>query len=339
MAVVGSGPAGLAAAQQLNRAGHLVTVFERDNTIGGLLRYGIPNFKLEKGIIDRRVKILEAEGIQFRVNVNVGVNFSIEELNIYDSIVLCGGATESRSLQTKGIDAKGVVQAMTFLTQQTKSLYGEKIQNQISAKGKNVIVIGGGDTGSDCIGTSNRQGAKSITNFEIMAKPPVGRSASTPWPFWPLQLKTSSSHEEGCDRNWLINTKEFLSNEKGELTGLKTVEVSWITLPGQRPELIEKEGSEKIWPCDLALLALGFTGPEKTLSEQLGLEVDFRNNYKATNYQTNKPHIFTAGDMRRGQSLIVWAISEGREAARAVDIYLMGKSSLPTKGKGDLPLL
>ena len=339
VAVVGSGPAGLAAAQQLNRAGHLVTVFERDNTIGGLLRYGIPNFKLEKGIIDRRVKILEAEGIQFRVNVNVGVNFSIEELNIYDSIVLCGGATESRSLQTKGIDAKGVVQAMTFLTQQTKSLYGEKIQNQISAKGKNVIVIGGGDTGSDCIGTSNRQGAKSITNFEIMAKPPVGRSASTPWPFWPLQLKTSSSHEEGCDRNWLINTKEFLSNEKGELTGLKTVEVSWITLPGQRPELIEKEGSEKIWPCDLALLALGFTGPEKTLSEQLGLEVDFRNNYKATNYQTNKPHIFTAGDMRRGQSLIVWAISEGREAARAVDIYLMGKSSLPTKGKGDLPLL
>ena len=339
VAVVGSGPAGLAAAQQLNRAGHLVTVFERDNTIGGLLRYGIPNFKLEKGIIDRRVKILEAEGIQFRVNVNVGVNFSVEELNIYDSIVLCGGATESRSLQTKGIDAKGVVQAMTFLTQQTKSLYGEKIQNQISAKGKNVIVIGGGDTGSDCIGTSNRQGAKSITNFEIMAKPPVGRSASTPWPFWPLQLKTSSSHEEGCDRNWLINTKEFLSNEKGELTGLKTVEVSWITLPGQRPELIEKEGSEKIWPCDLALLALGFTGPEKTLSEQLGLEVDFRNNYKATNYQTNKPHIFTAGDMRRGQSLIVWAISEGREAARAVDIYLMGKSSLPTKGKGDLPLL
>ena len=339
VAVVGSGPAGLAAAQQLNRAGHLVTVFERDNTIGGLLRYGIPNFKLEKGIIDRRVKILEAEGIQFRVNVNVGVNFSIEELNIYDSIVLCGGATESRSLQTKGIDAKGVVQAMTFLTQQTKSLYGEKIQNQISAKGKNVIVIGGGDTGSDCIGTSNRQGAKSITNFEIMAKPPVGRSASTPWPFWPLQLKTSSSHEEGCDRNWLINTKEFLSNEKGELTGLKTVEVSWITLPGQRPELIEVPGSEKTWPCDLALLALGFTGPEKTLSEQLGLEVDFRNNYKATNYQTNKPHIFTAGDMRRGQSLIVWAISEGREAARAVDIYLMGKSSLPTKGKGDLPLL
>ena len=339
VAVIGSGPAGLAAAQQLNRAGHLVTVFERDNAIGGLLRYGIPNFKLEKEIIDRRVTILEAEGIQFKVNVNVGVNFSIDELNAFDSIVLCGGATESRSLPTKGIDAKGVVQAMTFLTQQTKSLYGETIPNQISAKDKNVIVIGGGDTGSDCIGTSNRQGAKSVTNFEIMAKPPVERSASTPWPYWPLQLKTSSSHEEGCERNWLINTKEFLTNEKGELTGLITVEVSWKITPGKRPELIEKEGSEKTWPCELVLLALGFTGPEKTLSEQLGLEIDRRNNYNANNYQTNKPHIFTAGDMRRGQSLIVWAISEGREAARVVDIYLMGKSSLPTKGNGDLPSL
>ena len=339
VAVIGSGPAGLAAAQQLNRAGHLVTVFERDNAIGGLLRYGIPNFKLEKEIIDRRVTILEAEGIQFKVNVNVGVNFSIDELNAFDSIVLCGGATESRSLPTKGIDAKGVVQAMTFLTQQTKSLYGETIPNQISAKDKNVIVIGGGDTGSDCIGTSNRQGAKSVTNFEIMAKPPVERSASTPWPYWPLQLKTSSSHEEGCERNWLINTKEFLTNDKGELTGLITVEVSWKITPGERPELIEKEGSEKTWPCELVLLALGFTGPEKTLSEQLGLEIDFRNNYKASNYQTNKPNIFTAGDMRRGQSLIVWAISEGREAARAVDIYLMGKSNLPTKGNGDLPSL
>lgn len=339
VAIVGSGPAGLAAAQQLNRAGHSVTVFERDNAIGGLLRYGIPNFKLEKAIIDRRIAILEAEGIVFKTNVNVGVNYDVNELKSFDAVVLCGGATEKRSLPTKGIESKGVVQAMTFLTQQTKSLYGEAIENQISAKGKNVIVIGGGDTGSDCVGTSNRQGAKSVTNFEILPKPPVGRSETTPWPFWPLQLKTSSSHEEGCERNWLINTKEFIANEKGALTALKTVEVSWKIKPGQRPELVEKEGSEKIWPCDLALLALGFTGPEKTISEQLGLEIDARNNYKANNYQTNIPNIFTAGDMRRGQSLIVWGISEGREAARAADLFLMGYTNLPTKGKGDLPAL
>jgi glutamate synthase (NADPH/NADH) small chain len=339
VAIVGSGPAGLAAAQQLNRAGHSVTVFERDNAIGGLLRYGIPNFKLEKEIIDRRIAILEAEGIVFKTNVNVGVNYDVNELKSFDAVVLCGGATEKRSLPTKGIESKGVVQAMTFLTQQTKSLYGEAIENQISAKGKNVIVIGGGDTGSDCVGTSNRQGAKSVTNFEILPKPPISRSETTPWPFWPLQLKTSSSHEEGCERNWLINTKEFIANENGELTALKTVEVSWKIKPGQRPELVEKEGSEKIWPCDLALLALGFTGPEKTISEQLGLEIDARNNYKANNYQTNIPNIFTAGDMRRGQSLIVWAISEGREAARAADLFLMGYTNLPTKGKGDLPAL
>ena len=337
VAVVGSGPAGLAAAQQLNRAGHTVTVFERDNAIGGLLRYGIPNFKLEKGIIDRRVAILEAEGITFKTNVHVGVNFSVDELNAFDSIVLCGGATERRGLPTKGADAKGVVQAMTFLTQQTKVVWGESVPDQVVATGKDVIVIGGGDTGSDCVGTSNRQGAKSVTNFEIMPKPPVGRSESTPWPYWPLQLKTSSSHEEGCNRNWLIKTKEFMTNDKGELTALKTIEVECKIVPGQRPELIEKEGTEKIWPCDLALLALGFTGPEKTLSEQLGIETDFRTNYKATNYQTNVPHIFTAGDMRRGQSLIVWAISEGREAAREVDLFLMGSTNLPTKGNGDLP--
>ena len=337
--VIGSGPAGLAAAQQLNRAGHLVTVFERDNAIGGLLRYGIPNFKLEKAIIDRRIAILEAEGIVFKTNVNVGENYSIKQLNSFDAIVLCGGATERRSIPTRGIESKGVVQAMTFLTQQTQALYGETIPNQITATGKNVIVIGGGDTGSDCVGTSNRQGAKSVTNFEILPKPPEYRSEKTPWPFWPLQLKTSSSHEEGCDRNWLINTKEFISNEKGELTGLITVEVAWKMTPGEHPQLIEKEGSEKVWPCELALLALGFTGPEKTLSDQLGIEIDFKNNYKAKNYQTNIPNIFTAGDMRRGQSLIVWAISEGREAAREVDNYLMGYTNLPTKGNGDLPNL
>ncbi|MCB0475715.1 MAG: glutamate synthase subunit beta, partial [Flavobacteriaceae bacterium] len=337
IAVVGSGPAGLAAAQQLNRAGHTVTIFERDDEIGGLLRYGIPNFKLEKGIIDRRIEILEAEGIQFKTNTHVGVNFNIADLKQFDAIVLSGGATVRRSLPVKGINSKGVVQAMDFLTQQTKQLYGKPVTGDlISAKYKHVIVIGGGDTGSDCVGTSNRQGAKSVTNFEILPKPPAGRSETTPWPFWPLQLKTSSSHEEGCERNWLINTKEFITNDKGELTALKTIEVEWQLKPGERPQLIEKPGSEKIWPCELALLALGFTGPEPTLSDQLGIAVDARTNYKATNYQTNVPNIFTAGDMRRGQSLIVWAISEGREAARAVDIFLMGQSDLPTKGNGDM---
>ncbi|MDC9721438.1 MAG: glutamate synthase subunit beta [Urechidicola sp.] len=336
VAVVGSGPAGLAAAQQLNRAGHLVTVFERDDAIGGLLRYGIPNFKLEKGIIDRRVAILEAEGITFKINANIGVDIPVSELDNFDAIVLCGGATTKRSLPTKGIESKGVEQAMDFLTQQTKVVFGQEIDNQILATDKNVIVIGGGDTGSDCVGTSNRHGAKSVTNFEIMPKPPIDRSETTPWPFWPLQLKTSSSHEEGVERNWLINTKEFITDADGNLTALKTIEVEWEIVPGQRPELIEKEGTEKTWPCDLALLALGFTGPEATLADKLGLKVDARSNYQATNYQTNKPHVFTAGDMRRGQSLIVWAIAEGREAARAVDIFLMGKSDLATKGKGDI---
>ncbi|NOQ91078.1 MAG: glutamate synthase small subunit [Flavobacteriaceae bacterium] len=338
IAVVGSGPAGLATAQQLNRAGHTVTVFERDDAIGGLLRYGIPNFKLEKEIIDRRVNILEAEGITFKMNTNVGVNYPVKNLETFDAVVLCGGSTERRSLPTKGVEANGVEQAMDFLTQQTKILYDKKFEGKtISAKGKNVIVIGGGDTGSDCVGTSNRQNAKSVTNFEIMPKPPIGRSETTPWPFWPLQLKTSSSHEEGCDRNWLINTKEFITNKKGKLIGLKTIAVEWKIIPGERPRLIEIKGTEKTWPCDLVLLALGFTGPEKTISNQLGLELDKRNNYNAYNYQTNISNIFTAGDMRRGQSLIVWAINEGREAAREVDLFLMGKSNLPTKGSGNLP--
>jgi len=339
IAIVGSGPAGLATAQQLNRAGHSVTVFERDDAIGGLLRYGIPNFKLEKGIIDRRVAILEAEGINFKTNVNVGVNYDVNALKDFDAVVLCGGATERRSLPTPGIDADGVEQAMDFLTQQTKVVFGQEIKDQIKATDKNVIVIGGGDTGSDCVGTSNRHGAKSVINFEIMPKPPGQRSPSTPWPYWPLQLKTSSSHKEGVERNWLINTKEFISNAKGQLTALKTVNVRWEMIPGERPKLIEIEGTEKTWPCDLALLALGFTGPESSIADQLGIERDPRSNYKASygKYQTNIPNIFTAGDMRRGQSLIVWAISEGREAARQVDIYLMGKSNLPSKDiAGDL---
>jgi len=339
VAIVGSGPAGLAAAQQLNRVGHSVVVFERDDQVGGLLRYGIPNFKLEKEIIDRRVAILKEEGIEFKTNVNVGVNYSVDALKAFDAVLLSGGATIPRSIPVKGIKAKGVVQAMDFLTRQTKALFDDKSQkNIISAKGKNVIVIGGGDTGSDCIGTSNRQGAKSVTNFEIMSKPPSERSVKTPWPFWPMQLKTSSSHDEGCDRNWLISTKEFLTNDKGELNALKTVEVTWRTIPGQKPQIIEKEGSEKIWPCDLALLALGFTGPEKSLAEQLGLELDIRTNIKASvkDYKTNVAGIYTAGDMRRGQSLIVWAISEGRQAAHHIDSYLMGSSSLPLKDNNDL---
>jgi glutamate synthase (NADPH/NADH) small chain len=339
VAVVGSGPAGLAAAQQLNRAGHLVTVFERDDEIGGLLRYGIPNFKMEKHIIDRRVAILKAEGILFEVNVNVGVNFEVENLKAFDAVVLCGGASKRRSLPVKGIEADGVVQAMDFLTQQTKVVHGQKIENQVIAKDKDVIVIGGGDTGSDCVGTSNRQGAKSVTNFEIMPKPPGHRSPTTPWPYWPLQLKTSSSHEEGCNRDWLVNTKEFVTDKNGKLIALKTVKVEWEMIPGQRPKLIEIEGSEKTYPCDLALLALGFTGPESTIADQLGIHLDERSNFKAAygKYQTNIPNIFTAGDMRRGQSLIVWAISEGREAARQVDLFLMGTSNLPSKNsKGDL---
>ena len=338
VAVIGSGPSGLAAAQQLNRAGHLVTVFERDDALGGLLRYGIPNFKLEKNVIDRRISILEEEGITFKTNTHVGVNYPIENLQEFDAVVLCGGATKRRELSIPGANSKGVVQAMTFLKQQNKRNAGIAIdEEEIVATDKNVIVIGGGDTGSDCIGTSNRHGAKSVTNFEIMPKPPAHRSETTPWPFWPLKLKTSTSHEEGCDRNWLISTKEFITDENGNLKALKTVEVEWINKPGERPVLKEVPNSEKIWPCELVLLALGFTGPENTLSDQFGIETDFRSNFKATDYQTNIPHIFTAGDMRRGQSLIVWAISEGREAARKVDEYLMGFSNLPTKGNGDLP--
>ena len=339
VAVIGSGPSGLAAAQQLNRAGHTVTVFERDKKVGGLLRYGIPDFKLEKRVIDRRVAILEEEGIVFKTGIHVGVNYKAEDLHNFDAVVLCGGATKRRGLPIPGGDAKGVVQAMEFLKRNNQVVDGTaQTTADLHAKGKDVIVIGGGDTGSDCVGTSNRHGAKSVTNFEIMPMPPMFRNEENPWPFWPFTIKTSSSHEEGVERNWSILTKEFVKDANGNLKGIKTVEVKWVKIPGERPQLQEVEGSEKEWPCDLALLALGFTGPEETLSEQLGLHTDQRSNIKATNsYQTNIPHIFAAGDMRRGQSLIVWAISEGREAAYHVDNYLMGSSSLPTKEKGDLP--
>ena len=340
IAVVGSGPAGLAAAQQLNRAGHTVTVFERDNKVGGLLRYGIPDFKMEKNVIDRRLEILEAEGIIFKCNIEIGKDISAEALESdFDVVLLAAGATIKRNLPIPGSELKGVVQAMDFLPHNNKAVDSQlEREAQYLATDRDVIVIGGGDTGSDCIGTSNRQGAKSVTNFEIMPKPADGRTEENPWPYWPFKLKTSSSHEEGSHREWSILTKEFVGDADGNVVGLKTVQVRWKKVPGDRPQLIEKEGSEKEWPCDMALLALGFTGSEKTLPEQLGVTFDERGNVKGIKqYQTNKSNIFAAGDVRRGQSLIVWAISEGREAAHQIDTYLMGTSTLPKKeASGDL---
>jgi glutamate synthase (NADPH/NADH) small chain len=338
IAVIGSGPAGLAAAQQLNKAGHNVEVFERDKKIGGLLRYGIPDFKMEKHVIDRRINILKKEGIKFKTNIDVGENYSIKELKKFDAIVLCTGATIKRSLPIKGSDLNGIKQAMDFLKLQNQVVDKlKKTSSILNAKGKNVIVIGGGDTGSDCIGTSNRQGAKSVTNFEIMPKPSKSRSEENPWPFWPFKLKTTSSHDEGIHREWSILTKEFVGDKDGNVTGLKTIEVEWIKKEGERPQLKEIEGSEKLWPCDLVLLALGFTGHEKSLVGRLKVLTDDRGQITTKNYQSNIPNIFSAGDMRRGQSLIVWAISEGREAAVQVDKFLTGYSNLETKEKGDLP--
>jgi glutamate synthase (NADPH/NADH) small chain len=341
VAVIGSGPSGLAAAQQLNRAGHYVTVFERDKKVGGLLRYGIPDFKLEKHIIDRRIKILKEEGITFKTEAHVGKNVKTDILKEeFDSILLCGGATERRSIPIPGADLKGVHQAMDFLKQNNQRVDGiSGFDEEINAKGKNVIVIGGGDTGSDCIGTSNRQGAKSVVNFEILSKPTTGRPAHQPWPYWPMRLRTSSSHQEGVERFFSISTKEFIGDEKGNLTGLVTVEVEWIFKEGERPQLREIPDTEKHWECDLVFLALGFTGPENTLPEAFGLKTDFRSNIDASikNYKTSEPGIFAAGDIRRGQSLIVWAISEGRQAAHHIDTYLMGNSFLPLKDDNDLP--
>lgn len=341
VAVIGSGPAGMAAAQQLNRAGHQVTVFERDSKAGGLLRFGIPDFKLEKHIIDRRLAILEEEGIHFTLGVEVGKDIPVSELQEnFDAVLLSGGATMRRSLDIPGADLKGVVQAMDFLKQSNKRVSKETYTNQdILAKGKDVIVIGGGDTGSDCIGTSIRQGAKSVSNFEIMSKGSTERPKNQPWPFYPMRLKTSSSHEEGASRFFSINTKEFIGNKEGQLTGLKTVEVHWEHTPGKPAKLVEMPGTEKIWKADLVLLAMGFTGSENTLATQLGVEMDQKTNIAASeaDYKTNVAGVFAAGDQRRGQSLIVWAIAEGREAAHHIDTYLMGSSKLPLKGEGDLP--
>ncbi len=341
VAVIGSGPAGLAAAQQLNRAGHSVTVYERDEKPGGLLRYGIPDFKMEKHIIDRRLEVLKEEGIEFKCGVHVGVDIKAEALkSAYDALVLSGGATIRRNLPIEGAELKGVVQAMDFLAQNNRRVDGvKKFDHEIKATNKNVVVIGGGDTGSDCIGTSFRQGAKSVSNFEILSKPTTERPQDQPWPFWPMRLRTSSSHKEGVERYFSISTKKFIGDTEGNLKGLITSEVEWIKVPGERPVLKEIEGTEKEWPCELVLLALGFTGSEMTLAQQLGVEADTRTNIKASvkDYKTNVPGVFVAGDQRRGQSLIVWAISEGRQAAHHVDTFLMGSSALPLKGEGDLP--
>lgn len=343
VAVVGSGPSGLAAAQQLNRAGHTVTVYERDAKIGGLLRYGIPDFKLQKDVIDRRLAVLEQEGIIFKTNAHVGEDVSVETLRAnHDAIVLCGGATIRRSIPIKGAHLKGVYQAMDFLKQNNErvdQLNGW--EEEIKATGKKVIVIGGGDTGSDCIGTSNRHGAASVHNFEILARPTIDRPEEQPWPYFPMRLKTSSSHKEGVERVYSISTKEFIGDKDGNLTGLITTQVEWVSEPGSaRKQLKEIPGTEQTYECDMVLLALGFTGPEKTLIDQLGLETDMRGNIKASvkNHSTNVPGVYAAGDMRRGQSLIVWALSEGREAAHHVDTYLMGSSKLPLKElESDLP--
>ncbi|TKD59351.1 glutamate synthase subunit beta [Flavobacterium sp. ASW18X] len=341
VAIIGSGPAGLAAAQQLNRAGHMVTVFERDEKPGGLLRYGIPDFKMEKHVIDRRLEVLEKEGITFKTGINVGIDIKANELqNEFDAVVLCGGATVRRNLPIPGSDLKGVVQAMEFLPQNNRRVDNISFTgDEILATDKNVIVIGGGDTGSDCIGTSIRHGAKSVNNFEIMPMATTERPENQPWPFWPMRLRTSTSHKEGAERFFSISTKEFKGDAEGNLTSLVTTEVEWEFKPGQRPNLKEVPGTEKEWKCDLALLALGFTGSETTLAEQFGLKFDGRTNIEASenDYKTNVPGVFAAGDQRRGQSLIVWAISEGRQAAHHVDKYLMGKSELPLKGQGDLP--
>ena len=343
VAVVGSGPAGLAAAAQLNKAGHTVTLFERADQIGGLLRYGIPDFKLEKWTIDRRLAVMEAEGVQFKTGVNVGVDVKAADLmEQFDLVMLTGGSTVPRDLPIPGRDLKGVYPAMEFLSQQNKRNANRPVQvdhqgvpygdGDLWATGKNVVVIGGGDTGSDCVGTSNRHGAASVTQIELMPMPPKDRAANTPWPNWPMMLRTSTSHEEGCERQWSINTKAFIGDENGNLKALRLVDLTWQN-EGGKMQMIELPGSERDVPCELALLAAGFLHPQHNgLLDDLGLEYDERGNVKTTNYQTTtNPKVFAAGDMRRGQSLVVWAISEGREAARAADCYLMGETILEAK--------
>ncbi|MDD5030798.1 MAG: glutamate synthase subunit beta [Rhodoferax sp.] len=342
VAVVGSGPAGLAASQQLARAGHDVTLFEKNDRVGGLLRYGIPDFKMEKSHIDRRVEQLKAEGVTIKTSTMVGelpkdskvTNWAKDTLSPvflqqdFDAVLLTGGSEQSRDLPVPGRELTGIHFAMEFLPQQNKINAGDKLKGQLRADGKHVIVIGGGDTGSDCVGTSNRHGAASVTQFEVMPQPPEQENKPLVWPYWPMKLRTSSSHDEGCVREFAISTKEFVG-EKGKLTGLKTVHVGF-----KDGKMVEIPGTEKTYPADLVLLAMGFVHPVASVLDAFGIDKDARGNAKASTdfsggYATNVPKVFAAGDMRRGQSLVVWAIREGRQAARAVDEFLMGFSDLP----------
>jgi glutamate synthase (NADPH) small chain len=348
VAIVGSGPAGLAAAQQLARAGHEVTVFEKNDRIGGLLRYGIPDFKMEKSHIDRRVEQMRAEGVTFRTGVRVGKldgakisDFSegtVEAAQLtaqFDAVVLAGGAEVPRDLPVPGRGLRGVHFAMEFLPQQNKVVAGDKVKGQILATDKHVVVIGGGDTGSDCVGTSNRHGARSVTQFELLPQPPAQENRELTWPYWPVKLRTSSSHEEGVERDWAVTTKRFNDDGKGNVKSLTGARVEWQkdAMTGQM-KMVEVAGSEFELPADLVLFAMGFVSPAAPVLEAFGVDKDARGNARATTdgngcYRTNVEKVFAAGDMRRGQSLVVWAIREGRQCARAVDEYLMGASTLP----------
>jgi glutamate synthase (NADPH/NADH) small chain len=348
VAVVGSGPAGLACAQQLARAGHEVTVFEKSDRIGGLLRYGIPDFKLEKSHIDRRVAQMQAEGVTFRTGVRVGridgagvADGSREKLDAeavlaqFDAVVLAGGAEVPRDLPVPGRELKGVHYAMEFLPQQNRVVAGDKVKGQILATGKHVVVIGGGDTGSDCVGTSNRHGASSVTQFELLPQPPAQENRELTWPYWPVKLRTSSSHEEGVERDWAVTTKRFNGDGKGNVRSLTAARVEWQKDPqtGQM-KMVEVPGSEFELPADLVLFAMGFVAPVASVLEAFGVDRDARGNARAATdgagcYRTGVGKVFAAGDMRRGQSLVVWAIREGRQCARAVDEFLMGASTLP----------
>lgn len=349
VAVIGSGPAGMAAAQQLARAGHAVTLFEKNDRIGGLLRYGIPDFKMEKSHIDRRVEQMQAEGVNFRTGVFVGsqpladriTNLATETISPetlmaqFDAVLLTGGAEQPRDLPVPGRHLKGVHFAMEFLPLQNRTVAGDAVADQLMATGKHVVVIGGGDTGSDCVGTSNRQGAASVTQFELMPQPPEHENKALTWPYWPTKMRTSSSHEEGCERDWSITTKSFSDDGQGNVRGLVTARVEWRRdeSSGQM-KMIEVPGSEQEMPADLVLFAMGFVAPAASVLEAFGVERDARGNARAhtegeRSYRTNHAKVFAAGDMRRGQSLVVWAIREGRQAAHSVDAFLMGSSDLP----------